>query len=403
MTRTSPSLFALARTAVLGAAVLGAAAIPAGGDVLFEDDFDADSTANWTVNPGPGDHFADFFFDYSAVAIPPAPNSAGTTRGLKMSANLVSGVFTGFSVSPTGQSFEGNYELRFDMWINFTGPAPQGAIGSTQLTGAGVRTGGVTAQWAGGEHDSVWFGVTGDGGSAVDYRAVSPDNQVPYSAESGVYAAGTDADARNASHPYYAGLGGASPPPAQTALYPQQTGAAGPGAPAFAWRDVRIVRIGNTMTWSIDGLAIATVDAGTLTLGGDNILLLYSDTNASSSTDPDAGDLLFGLFDNVRVTALPDASIDGVLEFLDESVTDGTLTGSGPGGSAAGRLGALQNKLEAALALIEAGDIVGACTELNGAYLRTDGAHPPPDFVEGVAAEELAALIQALMDDLGCP
>jgi hypothetical protein len=120
------------------------------------------------------------------------------------------------------------------------------------------------------------------------------------------------------------------------------------------------------------------------------------------STDPNAPDLLFGLFDNVRVTSLPE-TIGEVLEFFDDAVEDGTLMGSGPGGSADGRLSALHNKIEAAMALIDAGDIAGACMELSDAYLRTDGVSPPPDFVEGPAAAELAALLLALMDDLGCP
>ena len=52
---------------------------------FYTQDFNIDETANWTVNNGPGDAQVDFFYDYSAIGVPPAPNGTGT-RGLKMSA-----------------------------------------------------------------------------------------------------------------------------------------------------------------------------------------------------------------------------------------------------------------------------------------------------------------------------
>lgn len=287
--------------------VIGVAHFPASAQILFQDNFDADSTANWTVNGGPSDEFADFFFDYSTVGIPSAPNSGGTTRGLKMYANHTDGIFGGFSVSPTGQSFSGDYELRFDLWINFNGPAPLGGSGSTQLTGAGIGSTGTTAQWPGAAtKDGVWFASTGDGGSAADYRAYSTAAPTSYAAGNAVYAA--PGGAINNSDAYYASLGGNTPPAAQTALFPQQTGTSAAGAPAFAWHDVSIVKAGNTITWSIDGLLIATIDTATVTLAGENILFMYSDINATSSTDPNDIFLLFGLIDNVTVMAVPEPS-----------------------------------------------------------------------------------------------
>jgi hypothetical protein len=98
----------------------------------------------------------------------------------------------------------------------------------------------------------------------------------------------------------------------------------------------------------------------------------------------------------------PPPSIEGVLAFFDASVADGTLVGSGFGRSAAGRLGALRNLLAAAAHRITAGFRVGGCAQLRQAYLRTDGLRPPPDFVAGPAAAELAELIRALAKELGC-
>ena len=283
------------------------------GQVVFNQNFDVDDTANWAVNGAPAttDVSANFYFDYSTVGIPAAPNSGSTTRGLRLQANQSSGVFGGLSVSPLGQSFSGDYELTFDMWLSFNGPAPVGGSGSTQLGGGGIGTSGTTAQWPGGAQDSIWFAATTDGNSASDWRAYSPTAATSYTAASGVYAAGTGTspDARNHNHPYYAGFGNVAAPDAQLALFPQQTGNTLVGSAGWAWHEVSILKLGDTVTWTVDGLLIATVNASDDSVDtGNNILLMYSDTNATRSTDPNDVNLLFGLFDNVRVTLVPEPS-----------------------------------------------------------------------------------------------
>jgi hypothetical protein len=40
--------------------------------------------------------------------------------------------------------------------------------------------------------------------------------------------------------------------------------------------------------------------------------------------------------------------------------------------------------------------------QLWAAYRRCDGSPEPPDFVEGQARERLAAMILALIENLGC-
>ena len=93
-------------------------------------------------------------------------------------------------------------------------------------------------------------------------------------------------------------------PPEQVALFPEQTGATAPGALGFAWHDVTIDKLGETVTFAIDGVRIATIDLTTVSLTGGNILFTQFDINAPSSTDPNAATLLFGLIDNVRVSEL---------------------------------------------------------------------------------------------------
>ena len=278
--------------------------------VLYNQNFDVDSTANWTVNKGPAttDEAHDFFFDYNTVGIPAAPNSGGTTRGLKLQANQSAGVFGGVSVSPNGQNFAGNYTLRFDWWSNFNGPAPVGGSGSTQMSTFGLDTSGTVPQWPGGSQDSIWFAATGDGNSSSDWRAYSPTAPTRYvDSAPGIYAAGVQAGSTNAADPYYASFGSVSAPAAQTALFPQQTGTTLVGSAAFEWHDVLITKNGSNVTWTVDGILIATVPvADDTVLTGNNIFLGHSDTNGTSSTDPNDGALLFTLIDNVVVSVVPE-------------------------------------------------------------------------------------------------
>jgi hypothetical protein len=281
-----------------------ALATPAFG-ALYSEDFNIDNTANWTVNDsGLSDITADFFYDYSAIGVPAAPNGTGT-RGLKMTANNSGGVFSGFSVSPNGQSFSGNYKVNFDMWLNYVGPVGPGGSGTTQLAQMGVGTAGDVAMWPGAAtKESVTFATTLDGGSAADYRAYSTAAPTSYPAGSPVYAA--PGGAVNNSDAYYmAAFPSQSAPPAQVALFAGQTGSTDAGEASFAWRAVEIEVLNNIATWSIDGTLLATVDLTTVTLGGGNILFGHSDTNGSSSTDPNDFLLNVTLIDNVVVTPEP--------------------------------------------------------------------------------------------------
>jgi hypothetical protein len=267
------------------------------GTVLYSENFEVDPSAAWTVNGGPTDEAANFFFDYSTAGIPAAPSSTGT-RGMKLQANLASGIFGGFSVSPTGKSFTGDYTLAFDWWANFNGPFPGGGSGSTNLSTFGIGTSGTIAQWPGGTQDSVWFAATSDGGSAADWRAYSTAAPTSYPDGSPAYLATT----RNNTNAYYAGLGSAMAPAAQLALFPQQTGITSIGSAGMEWHEVVIEKSGTSVEWLVDGLLIATIDLTTVTLGGDNVFFGHSDVNATSSADPNDEALLFTLIDNVRVT-----------------------------------------------------------------------------------------------------
>jgi len=266
---------------------------------LFFDNFDADSSANWTMNRSSTDCRVTHFYNYSPYGIPSAPNSTGgTTRGVKFEANVSLGVAAAINISPNGQNFGGDYRLRFDLWINANGPFPAGGTGSTQHGTAGIGTAGNRTQWtgAGSTADGIWFGADGEGqasDASPDFRAVI--NTSLQASNSGVYAAGLGPSARRCYDPYYA----TTFPAGQTAPVIQgQSGSLASGTIGFAWRDVVITRVGNKVEWFIDGLKIASI---TSPMSSSNIFIGYWDAFNSLSSNTN---LSFGMFDNVRVERL---------------------------------------------------------------------------------------------------
>jgi len=96
----------------------------------------------------------------------------------------------------------------------------------------------------------------------------------------------------------------------------------------------------------------------------------------------------------------PVEQIQQILDYTEDSVVDGTLEGVGTGKSADKKLGALVNMLEVAGYLIISENYDIACDQLTDALAKCDGQSPPPDFVEGDAAGDLATMIQELITEL---
>ena len=286
------------------------------GAVLFSDDFNGINSSNlWRINlADPNTDHVEFNYDYSAVGIPVAPGTTdGTRLGLRMRCGNDVLQFDGLSLSPTNGNFTGNYRLKFDMWINYNGPMPDGGPGSTQNFDAGVGTTGDHPVWFNNPNSvGLWFTCTGDGADGDvdgDYTAFLADAQ--YKDDTGFYAAGTGAGPntgiRNASHPFYSLWGGQAAPADQLALFPGQTGVANAGNAGMAWHTVVITKLADTVKWQIDGVTICTVTNDPVNLS-TNVFVGYQDKFASGVVSP-VPEMSFGLVDNLRVETYLSAPI----------------------------------------------------------------------------------------------
>ena len=93
----------------------------------------------------------------------------------------------------------------------------------------------------------------------------------------------------------------------------------------------------------------------------------------------------------------PQEQIATIIDFVEESILDGTLQGNGRGNSADKRLNALQNMLDRTQELIEEGMYEEAYQQLKSIYKKIDGQDKPDDFVQGPAVSELNAMILDLI------
>jgi phospholipase/lecithinase/hemolysin len=101
-----------------------------------------------------------------------------------------------------------------------------------------------------------------------------------------------------------------------------------------------------------------------------------------------------------EILASLNKQIHVILDFIDDSVAEGELSGSGPGLSAANRLNSLTSMIESAEVFIEDGMFEEAYLQLEQVRRRCDGVSLCPDFVEGDATTQLEQLTSDLMDDV---
>ena len=246
-------------------------------------------------------------FDYGATPytfngvtglIPPAPNSPdGSTHGVRFTANNNDTIAATAAVNiyPKGQSFSGNFALKFDLWINYPGDAGGiNSTGSTEFAIFGLDHLGTQANWAApsaSSSDGIWFGVDGEGGTATeDYRAYLGNLS---GTQVDLTAAGTSGfTATNHAATIYQNLFPSSR--FETA-----------GAPGKNWIEVELRQTNNMILLLLDGTLVAQrTNTSVFTAG--NIMIGYMDPFASIANP--AADA-FVLFDNVRVEDLSAAAL----------------------------------------------------------------------------------------------
>ena len=317
-------------TRFMAGAILSALGLAAGSraaeTVLFQDDFETDSSALWNTiidaTANTEDATVDWAFDYTAVnvtingveqTIPPAPNSTGaTSRGVRLSVNNVDDTdpdTSAINLYAEGQNFSGDYALRFDLWINYNGGA-YGGSGSTEFAMFGLNHLGTEPNWAIGStvlptSDGIWYAASGEGGAARDYRNYEGDGlgaPLEYQVQEGGF---LDRDGDGVAEQEVN---------SQTAIdYPLNLLFPSPpyetiGAAGKHWNEVELRQRDGVITLVMNGYVIAeklaatAASAGTVMLGMMDIF--------SSVANPAADN--FVIFDNVRVVSLEDPALPQV-------------------------------------------------------------------------------------------
>jgi hypothetical protein len=267
------------------------------GPVLFSETFQNPADAgNWNVKfaarNGINDYIANFGCVYGTDTnlsrIPPAPHSADPDSqmgGLYLTANKndtnALGA-AGVNLYPVGQSFSGDYALRFDMHLSSYLSAA-----STEHAIFGINHSGAKTNWfrldsdgtPGAAYDGLWFQVSADGSGYGDYVL----NSSPAVTEEGKTSPAILASRTAAS--------------LKDAFLPRQYRDP-KGVPANRWADVEVSQVGAAVTLKINGVVILSFTNSTPYTAG-NIMLGYDDPFDSVG---DSGS--FVLYDNVRVYRL---------------------------------------------------------------------------------------------------
>ena len=278
--------------------------------VLFDDNFDTDTSTNWNLfwgtTNGIPDYAVDWVFDYGVIAytfngvtalIPPAPNSPdGSTRAVRLAVNQndANAVIASVNLYPKNKTFSGNFALKFDLWIQYPGNAGgvgTGVAGSTQHGIFGINHLGTNVNWAAPSataSDGLWFGVDGEGGDTVNNRDYRSYVGNPSGTQIDLVAAGTSGlIASNNSAAIYQNLFPASR--FETA-----------GSPGKNWVEVEVRHTNNIVVWLMDGTLIAQRTNATSFTNGNIMIGLMDVFNSIAVPSRDS----FVLFDNLRAENL---------------------------------------------------------------------------------------------------
>ncbi len=251
---------------------------------LISDNFEVDSSADYTIVTGADpDSTSTFGFDYVGAGIPLAPNSmAGDMGGLRLTANdtdpAVADTITAYH--NTVLSGVTTYTLSVDIYMGVTG-----AGGTTEHAHVGVAGDGATLNSlfnpiSGSGH---FMAMTGEGGSASDYRHSTPGTLAVPSG---------DASYLNSTNTTQ------STGDTYQSIFPNTQF---PGSPGNTWTTLTIDVTPATVTYSLDGTPIIQ----TATEATDGQISLGHGDLFTSVASPFQSQ--FVIYDNLRVVPEPAA------------------------------------------------------------------------------------------------
>ncbi len=265
------------------AALTGLSVSAAASAQLISDDFEVDSSANYTVvddsNGASGDGTADststFAFDYVAAGIPLAPNSMpGDKGGLRFTANDSAGQADHITAYHNTAINLSTYTLQVDMYMFVDDAGGTTEMATVGVAGNSSDFNSIFTPIAGAGH---FVSITGDGGSASDYRHYTPSlTAVPSGDESYLNSDNTT----NATGDTY------------LAIFPEGDF---PGSPGNRWTTLTIDVTPSTVTYSLDGTPIIQTDTE-----ATNGLVSLGHTDLFTSVGPHGV-----VFDNLVVVPEP--------------------------------------------------------------------------------------------------
>jgi hypothetical protein len=339
--------------------------------VLFSDNFNTDTSPNYTILFGSNDpttqnYIANFGYDYSGLGVPPAPHSpGGDTTGLMLSVNkntdlgAAAGLAAGVDVYPKGQTFSGNYALRFDMYL-----MQNGSAATTEYAMFGINHDAAHTNWfnnsatipAGWTFDGIFAQVEADGAALGDYvlNTAPATGSTPLALNSRLASTLTGTFH---NPPWSAGSGSGAPGNIPATTTP-------------SWAQVELSQIGNLVSLKINNTTIISATNNTTFKSGD-IMLGYDD--AYNSVGSGGGGLV--IYDNVRVVRLA----SGInITSISQTGTNLTMNFTG-----------FENEPASAFKLVTSTNVVGPYVDDATAgitYSVTDPAVPSYKVVAGSTA-----------------
>jgi hypothetical protein len=265
--------------------------------VFFEEDFnDGNAASRWTFVETGGTNVVDFAFDYEAAGIPLLEGEAGGI-GLKLAVNTVSpGVLSAVMAFPNEQSFEGEYVLSFDFWMNF-----QGTTGTTEhaIFGAGHTSTAIQTPVAGtGSVDGT--PGTGPSNNGIDYT-MTPDNGAARDVR--VFLDGAE---------LLGAAGGFADPNLQSTQNPPYNNAYNGLVPGNQWLAITIEVLADRTIFKVNGHIWAetmqVADPG-------NIMLGYIDFFGGSVADATS----YIIFDNIKVAEIEEEELLARVQLIHNS------------------------------------------------------------------------------------